>query len=72
MQSQLQVSCEHQSRQKIGKPIVCKFYVKNISSDVLSIFVSMGYDQGKEEAPTFLQAGESCTQVELLPYNDAY
>lgn len=36
------------------------------------MFVSMGYELGVAEPATFLQAGESCAKVDLMPFSDAY
>lgn len=53
------VSCTHPSRAKIGEPIIVKFTVRNISEDVLPIWVSMGAEIKKDDHISFLIAGES-------------
>lgn len=72
MKVPLQVSCTHQSKVKLGEPMLCRFSVKNISEEVLQIYVSMGSDIGQAEQPAFLIAGESVSKVDLMPFADPY
>ena len=60
------------SKCRVGQPVLCKFFIKNISEEVHSVYVSMGYEVGKDERSDFLQAGESCTKVDLMPFSDVY
>ena len=51
----LQVSCERMvSKCRVGQPVLCKFFIKNISEEVHSVYVSMGYEVGKDERSDFL------------------
>ena len=70
----LQVSCTHLSRVKLGEAMVVKFSVKNISDEVLVVWVGMGaeIDLKDKEAQSFLMAGESMSQVNLMPFVDEY
>lgn len=66
----LSVSCSHLSRGMLGTPMLCKYFVTNISEDVQSVYVTMGAEMGDQ--PAFLIAGETVTKVDLMPYSEQY
>ena len=68
----LKVTSQHTSRARIGEPFTARYYVENLSDEVLSIWTSIGADQNLTENQNFLVAGEAMSQVSLMPYTDPY
>lgn len=52
--------------------MLCKFSVKNISEEIMQVYVSVGSDIGQADQPAFLVAGEAVSKVELMPWADPY
>lgn len=44
----------------------------NLSAEVLAVWVSIGAEVGGNENQSFLIAGESVTQISLMPFTTAY
>lgn len=53
----------------LGTPMLCKYFVQNISEDVQSVYVNLITD---ENSTAFLVAGETVTKVDLMPFSDPY
>lgn len=52
--------------------MIVRFTISNISDDVLPIWVSMGAEIKKDDPISFLIAGESMSQVTLMPWTEPY
>ena len=52
--------------------MMCKYHVKNLTEEILSVYVSIGIEIGPNEQPSFLVAGETVTKIEIMPSNEVY
>lgn len=51
----------------LGTPMLCKYFVNNISEDVQFVQVQIAADN-----KSFLIAGELLTNIDLMPFSDPY
>ena len=75
MKIPIKVFCHHNSKAKLGEPFLCQFKLRNISEDVLSVYVSLGTEysgMGQVDQPPFLIGGQSVCKIDLYPRADKY